>query len=82
MAAVLTEYRHDAVIGLPGTQKSVAVDASRLISRTNSTVHGVCHGDSTWSLLVKQKCWCVVALLVSLVQTRTFCDGYVARPSR
>ena len=27
MAAVLTELRHDAVIGLPGTQKRVAVDA-------------------------------------------------------
>ena len=27
MAAVLTELKHDAVIGLPGTQKRVAVDA-------------------------------------------------------
>ena len=27
MAAVLTELRHDAVSGLPGTQKRVAVDA-------------------------------------------------------
>ena len=27
MAAVLTELRHDTVIGLPGTQKRVAVDA-------------------------------------------------------
>ena len=26
MAAVLTELRHDAVIGLPGIQKRVAVD--------------------------------------------------------
>ena len=44
----------------------------RLISRTNSTVHG---SISTWSLRVKQKCWCVVALLVSLVQTRTLATG-------
>ena len=27
MAVVLTEWRHDAPIGLPGTQKRVAVDA-------------------------------------------------------
>ena len=32
-------------------------------------------GISTWCLRVKQKCWCVVALLVSLVQTRTFATG-------
>ena len=35
---------------------------------------------STWSSRVKQKCWCVVAFLVSLVQTRTFATYYVARP--
>ena len=44
MAAVLTELRHDAVIGRPGTQKRVAVDAPP-VSRTNSTEHGVFYGD-------------------------------------
>ena len=39
MAAVLTELRHDAVIGLPGTQKRDAVDAPPY------QVHGVFHGD-------------------------------------
>ena len=32
-------------------------------------------GISTWCLRIKQKCWCAVALLVSLVQTRTFATG-------
>ena len=34
-------------------------------------------GISTWCLRVKQKCWRVVALLVSLVQTKTFATGMV-----
>ena len=37
-------------------------------------------GISTWSLRVKQKCWCVVALLVSLVQTRTYATGMLPSP--
>ena len=37
-------------------------------------------GISTWSLRVKQKRWCVVALLVSLVQTRTFATGMLPAP--
>ena len=67
VAAVLTEVRHDAVIGLPGTQKRVAVDAPRSM--------GSFMVISTWCFRVKQKCWCLVALLVSLVQTRTFATG-------
>ena len=37
-------------------------------------------GISTWSFRVKQKCWCVVALLVSLVQTRTIATGMLPAP--
>ena len=37
-------------------------------------------GISTWSLRVKQKRWFVVALLVSLVQTRTFATGMLQAP--
>ena len=40
MAAVLTEFRHDSVFGLPGTQKRVLVDAP-----PHQTVHGIFHGD-------------------------------------
>ena len=65
MAAVLTELRHDAVIGLPGTQKRVAVDAPPYQSHKFNGAGGSFMGISTWSLRVKQKCWCVVALLVS-----------------
>ena len=79
MVAVLTELRHDAVIGLPGTQKRVAVDAPPYQQIQLSL--GSFMGISTWCLRVKQKCWCVVALLVSLVQTRTFATGMLPTAS-
>ena len=81
MAAVLTELRYDAVIGLPGTQKRVAVDAHRLISRTNSTVHGVFHVDYDVELTSQTEvlvCRCSSRLVGT---DKDICDGYVARPS-
>ena len=44
MAAVLTELRHDAVIGLPGTQKRVAVDAPPYQSHKFSGAWGLSWG--------------------------------------
>ena len=74
MAAVLTELRHDAVIGLPGTEESCGGPTALSVAQSQRCT-GSFMGISTWSLRVKEKCWCVIALLVSLVQTRTFATG-------
>ena len=73
IGAVLTELRHDAVIGLPGRQKRgcggrAALSAAQI------------QRSMVWCLRVKQECWCVVALLVSLVQIRTFATGMLPAP--
>ena len=43
MAAALTELRHDAVLDFQGHRRELRW-THRLVSRTNSTVHGVFHG--------------------------------------
>ena len=55
----------------------------RLISRTNSTVRGVFHGDFDVELYESNRSAGVSLLFSSLVGTdKDICDGYVARPSR
>ena len=72
MAAVLTELRHGAVIGRPGTQKRVAVDAPPYQSHKFNGAWGLSWGFRRGAY--------VVALLVSLVQTRTFATGMLPAP--
>ena len=80
MAAVLTELRHDAVIGLPGTQKRVAVDAPPHQSHKLSGAWGL-----SWDfdvVLTSQTEVLVCRCFFRLVGTdKDICDGYVARHS-
>ena len=58
------------------TEESCAALSVAQIQQSMGSFMGI----STWCLRVKQKCWCVVALLVSLVQTRTFATGMLPAP--
>ena len=69
MAAVLTELRHDAVIGLPGTQKRVAVDAPPYQSHKFNRAWGLSWGLRRGAYESNRSAG------VSLVQTRTFATG-------
>ena len=77
VAAVLTELRHGAVIGLP--EESCGGRTALSVAQIQRCM-GSFMGISTWSLRVKQKRWCVVALPASLVQTRSFATGTLLAP--
>ena len=75
MAAGLTELRHACCNWTSrGTEESCGGHTALSVAPIQRCV-GSFMGTSTWCLRVKQKCWCVVALLVSLVQTRIFATG-------
>ena len=82
MAAVLTELRHETRCcnwTSRDTEESCGERTALSVAQIQRSM-GSFMEISTWCLQVKQKCWCVVALLVSLVQTRTFVTGILPAP--
>ena len=75
MAAVLTKLRHDAVIGLPGTRRRVAVDAPPYQSHKFNGDFDVVLTSQTEVLVYL----CSSRLVGS---DKDICDGYAARHSR